>query len=186
MAPLGRLLGQTGNERRDVHTLRQPPRPPRSSLTPRIVDDGSVGERIAFYRFGSGKTMLRSRSVEARDACPDLKWFSVRGRNKSREKRAFPPATPVPKSDRAFRYRTRATRAAKSLTSGAVARPASMTLASDHPAPLSVHSGIVTGTAKPEGSREMSGMGVAAGTLMKCCSGKASGGPKSNPPVCQR
>ena len=68
---------------------------------------------------------------------------------------AFRPLLPVPTSHRACRHRTRVTRTAKSGTSGALARAASMTFASTHPTALAVHSGSVTDTPRPERAGEM-------------------------------
>ena len=63
--------------------------------------------------------------------------------------------TPVPMSDRVGRYRTRVIQTVKFSPSGAVARTASKTLASTHPAALAVHPGGVTDKPRPDRAEEM-------------------------------
>ena len=86
----------------------------------------------------------------------------------------------------ACRHRTRVTRTAKSGTSGALARAASMTFASTHPIALAVHSGSVTDTPRPERAGETTVHGISTGPLTECCSGTAATGPNSNDPVFHR
>ena len=94
------------------------------------------------------------RYVLAHDAAPPSNGSLCRAGSRvsnGREQGAILPAPPIPISDRAFRHRIRVTRTAKLRTSGAMARAASMTVASAHPAALAVHSGNVTDKPRPEG-----------------------------------